>query len=229
MIGQAGQWKVSLQSFYDICTLANFEIDMLCSSTTETEELLKKAEYSQPLCIAIQVALTNFLAKCGVEPDAIVGHSGGETAGAYAAKALTAAEAILVAYYRGLVTKLQTRRGAMAAVGLGSEATAPYLADGVVVACENSPKGVTISGDEEAVEKTLKAIEASDSETFTRRLQVEMAYHSCKNIPSISPWNPFDDLLMFCQTTCAKSVASTRTSFAHILRPLTVRCLSTQV
>lgn len=142
---------------------------------------ISKAEFSQPLCTAVQVGLVNFLAKCGIKPSAVVGHSSGEIGGAYASGALTIAEAIVAAFYRGQTAKSQTcRKGAMAAIGLGPEEVALFLVEGALVACENSSRSVTISGDQLAVDKTVEAIKAHDPAIFARKLHVDMAYHSCK-------------------------------------------------
>lgn len=53
------------------------------------------------------------LAALGIQPDAVVGHSSGEIAGAYVAGALTAEEAIINAFHRVAVATLQKRSGAM--------------------------------------------------------------------------------------------------------------------
>ncbi|KAI8241966.1 hypothetical protein K4K55_011505 [Colletotrichum sp. SAR 10_96] len=154
---------------------------------TIEEELLKparksgvqRAELSQPLCTAVQIALVDLFASLGVEPHAVVGHSSGEIAAAYAAKALTAKEAIIVAWQRGLAAKEQTRMGAMAAVGLGLEEAIKFLpAPKVVVACENSPRSVTISGDADAVQSALDRIQQAHPGITARLLKVEKAYHS---------------------------------------------------
>nr|QHD56300.1 polyketide synthase [Curvularia sp. IFB-Z10] len=154
---------------------------------TIEEELLKsaktsrvqKAELSQPLCTAVQIALVDLLATIGVEPAAVVGHSSGELAGAYAAGALTAKEAIIGAYQRGQAAKLQNKKGAMAAVGLGWDEVEPFLnRPRVVVACENSPKSVTLSGDAEEVQATVERIKEAHPDVTARVLKVEKAYHS---------------------------------------------------
>lgn len=137
------------------------------------------AEFSQPLCTAIQIALVDTLAALGIQPDAVVGHSSGEIAGAYAAGALTAEEAIMSALHRGAVTNLQKRSGAMAAVGMSWEETEKYLVANVVVACDNSPKSVTISGDANKVEAVISNIHQSQPDVMVRKLQVDKAYHSC--------------------------------------------------
>ncbi|WZH49456.1 Polyketide synthase [Fusarium acuminatum] len=140
---------------------------------------LSSAELSQPLCTAIQVALVDTLASIGIQPAAVVGHSSGEVCGAYAAGAITAEEAITIAFYRGLVTKLQTKPGSMAAIGMGAEEIQGYLQPGVVVACENSPRSVTIAGDTEAVENmVVQIIKEARPDVVARLLQVDMAYHS---------------------------------------------------
>lgn len=141
---------------------------------------LTAAEFAQPLCTAIQIAVVNFLAKSGITPSAVIGHSSGEIAAAYAAGSLTMDEAIICAYFRGAVIKGATRIGAMAAIGMSKADISPLLGEGVVVACENSPKSVTISGDADAVDETLKTIEAQDADIFKRKLRVNTAYHSGK-------------------------------------------------
>ncbi|KAH3950534.1 hypothetical protein HBI56_154300 [Parastagonospora nodorum] len=137
------------------------------------------AELSQPLCTAVQVAMVDLLASIGIEPAAVVGHSSGELAGAYAAGALTAKEAIIGAYHRGQAAKLQNRKGAMAAVGLGWDEVEPFLnRPRVVIACENSPSSVTLSGDAEEVQATLTRIKEAHPDITARLLKVEKAYHS---------------------------------------------------
>lgn len=123
----------------------------------------------------------NLLKTWGVSPAAVVGHSSGEIAAAYASGAITADTAIIIAYYRGQVTKKQTRRGRMAAVGMGRDEVTPYLAEGVVLACENSPRSVTLSGDEGKLATIIEEINSKRPEVSTRHLKVEMAYHSRKS------------------------------------------------
>lgn len=136
------------------------------------------AEFSQPLCTAIQIALVDTLAALGIQPDAVVGHSSGEIAGAYVAGALTAEEAIINAFHRGAVTTLQKRSGTMAAVGMSWKETEKYLVANVAIACDNSPKSVTIAGDVNQVEAVIANIRKSQPDVMARRLQVDKAYHS---------------------------------------------------
>jgi acyl transferase domain-containing protein/SAM-dependent methyltransferase len=156
-------------------------------SWTLEEELLKPArtskvqtaELSQPLCTAVQIALVDLLAAVGAKPSAVVGHSSGEIAAAYASGALTAKEAIISAWQRGVAAKKQTRPGAMAAVGLSWDQVSSFLTPPkVVVACENSPRSVTLSGDAEEVQSTISRIKEAHPDVTAKLLKVEKAYHS---------------------------------------------------
>nr|ALP31864.1 polyketide synthase 36 [Diaporthe helianthi] len=141
---------------------------------------VNEAEFSQPLCTAIQVAMVQLLESWGVRPVVTVGHSSGEMAAAYAAGLLSAKQAIVAAYYRGKVVKDVKTGGAMMAVGLGAEAVAPYLAgveSKVVVACHNSPSGVTLSGDADALATVQAKLDAE--KIFARMVKTNgKAYHS---------------------------------------------------
>lgn len=164
--------------------LRNLEVD--APDWNLEEELLKlpsksrvqEPRFSQPLCAALQIALVDTLASFGVVPSAVVGHSSGEVAAAYASGGLTAKEAITVAYYRGMLASKQSRSGSMAAVGLGCDAARACLIPGVVLACDNSPSSVTISGDTERVNMMTANIRRELPDVPISVLKVDRAYHS---------------------------------------------------
>ena len=115
---------------------------------------VSEAEYAQPLTTAVQIALVQLLRLWDINPTVTVGHSSGEIAAAFAAGYISASQAIVFAYYRGLVVRDVSNEGAMLAVGLGAEAVEPYLVElkgKILVACHNSPAGVTLSGDASAI------------------------------------------------------------------------------
>ncbi|KAL8728458.1 MAG: hypothetical protein Q9181_005336 [Wetmoreana brouardii] len=155
-------------------------------SWTIEEELTKsddatridEAEFSQLICTALQIGIVDLMSSWGVAPAAVVGHSGGEIAAAYASNAINAKAAITITYYRGQVSKKPLRSGGMLAVGMGRGAVTPYLIEGVVVACENSPDSVTLSGDKKQINKVAVAIADKQPEMFMRYLKVGTAYHS---------------------------------------------------
>jgi acyl transferase domain-containing protein len=136
------------------------------------------AAFSQPLCTAIQIALVDTYAAIGITPTAVVGHSSGEVAAAYAAGALTARDAICVAFNRGAIAKQQNKRGGMAAVGLSWEEAEKYLVPGTSVACDNSHDSVTLSGDAEQLQDVVSAIKEEKPTVPATVLKVEKAYHS---------------------------------------------------
>lgn len=136
------------------------------------------AAISQPLCTALQVALVDALFEVGLKPKAVVGHSSGEIAAAYAAGKCTREEAIVAAYFRGVVSSEVTSSGAMAAIGMGPQDVLPFLLPGTTIACYNSPESITLSGDRMQVEIVVEAIKSAKPGVFVRLLNVDTAYHS---------------------------------------------------
>ncbi|KAF5862098.1 hypothetical protein ETB97_012163 [Aspergillus alliaceus] len=136
------------------------------------------AEFSQPLCTALQVGLVSTLANWGISPSAVVGHSSGEIAAAFASGAMDMKSAIIIAYYRGLAAKCLEGAGAMAAVGLSMEEVSRYVNEKVVIACENGPHNVTLSGEREDIHSVVEQIRAEWPEALCQPLRVTVAYHS---------------------------------------------------
>lgn len=139
---------------------------------------VNEAELAQPLTTAVQIGLVNLLAKSGVRPSQVVGHSSGEIAAAYAAGAISAKSAITIAYHRGRLAKSQMGLGEMASIGLSRDDVQPYIVDGVVIACQNGPRSVTISGDKEKINHVVEEIKRCLPDVFCRRLRLNIAYHS---------------------------------------------------
>ncbi|KAL7937160.1 putative polyketide synthase [Trichoderma chlorosporum] len=144
-------------------------------------------EYSQPLSTAVQIALLELLASFGIVPKAVVGHSSGEIAAAYAIGALSLSSACKVSYFRGqLAGKLRAANasspGAMMSINLAEADVAGYLsaigpgASGVCVACINSPLNCTLSGPETAID-AIKT-QADKDGIFAQKLKTGVAYHS---------------------------------------------------
>ncbi|KAK8104509.1 uncharacterized protein PG998_011542 [Apiospora kogelbergensis] len=160
--------------------------DELLRDAPETR--LNTAALAQPATTAIQMALVERLRAQGVRPRAVVGHSSGEIAAAYAAGRISHRAALGVALHRGCVATLPSKMrkglpgGAMMAVGLGERGVAPFLENlergRAGVACVNSPSNVTISGDSDAVDEIGERLAADKSGIFHRRLVVDTAYHS---------------------------------------------------
>jgi NADPH:quinone reductase-like Zn-dependent oxidoreductase/malonyl CoA-acyl carrier protein transacylase len=139
---------------------------------------------SQPACTAVQLALVDLFSSWGIHPKAVVGHSSGEIAAAYAAGILTLEECVRVAYSRGVAANLvandKTIKGGMLAVGACASDIQQILdamrGNRAVIACVNSESSVTLSGDAEVIASLQSALDKEG--IFTRRLQVDVAYHS---------------------------------------------------
>ena len=156
---------------------------------------LSKAALSQPLCTAVQIVLVDLLRSAHISFDAVVGHSSGEIAAAYAANFMSSRDAILIAYYRGFHAKLacgsSTSEGAMLAVGTSLEDAQEFCSlsefEGrISVAACNASSSVTISGDADAIEEAKDIFE--DEKKFARLLKVDKAYHSHHMVPCSEPY-----------------------------------------
>ncbi|MCB1773690.1 MAG: SDR family NAD(P)-dependent oxidoreductase [Gammaproteobacteria bacterium] len=147
----------------------------------DAEERLAATEVAQPALFAIQVGLTRMLQSTGCTPAAVVGHSVGEVAAAWACGALTLRQAIQVIYERSLHQGSTRGTGQMTAVGISAEGINGILAQAglertVALAGINSPRGVTVAGPPEALAE-LEA-ELAEREIFYRRLALDYAFHS---------------------------------------------------
>ncbi|PHH91148.1 hypothetical protein CDD83_1525 [Cordyceps sp. RAO-2017] len=150
-------------------------------------DLIQTPAVSQTVCTALQIGLVDLLASWSILPAGVVGHSSGEIAAAYAAGHITAAEAIVIASYRGVSVSSSTKKGAMLAVGLshsqGDERIKNAgLEDQVKVAAINSGDSITMSGDADAIGELCAELNRED--IFNRRLRTGgLAYHSHHMLP----------------------------------------------
>ena len=135
-------------------------------------------EIAQPVCTAVQIAIVDLFARWQISPSITVGHSSGEIGASYAAGLLSAPEAIIAAFYRGLAVKSHAPAGTMLAVGLGVDEVLDHVGDiaEIGVACENSRSSVTLSGTIEAVQRVKSRLDSAN--IFSRELKTGRAYHS---------------------------------------------------
>ncbi|KAL7913516.1 putative polyketide synthase [Trichoderma velutinum] len=141
-------------------------------------------EISQPATTALQVALVDLLKSFDIQPKYVLGHSSGEIAAAYASGAISRYDAWRIAYYRGLAAasipfRASKLKGGMMVVGMSTEEVSAYLAKinkSAQIACINSPRSITISGQTEAIE--FIAHDLRQKNVFNRVLNVKVAYHS---------------------------------------------------
>jgi acyl transferase domain-containing protein/NAD(P)H-dependent flavin oxidoreductase YrpB (nitropropane dioxygenase family)/acyl carrier protein len=168
-------------------------------------EALTDTRVAQPALGIAGLAVTELLASCGVRPDLVGGHSYGELVALAVAGALPEDELLALSETRGrvMVGAAGDDPGTMAAVAASSDAVGQVLAGidpqaiaGVVVANDNSPTQVVVSGPTPAMERAVEALD--DAGMACRRLSVACAFHS-------------------------SVVAAAETEFASALAPMDVR------
>ncbi|TQN66835.1 Reducing polyketide synthase BOA6, partial [Colletotrichum shisoi] len=204
--GQGAQWTGMGVKLLDSCPTFARTMAESRDGTTQPWSLIAElrapaatsrvgvAEFAQPLSTAVQVALVDVLRAAGVNFSAVVGHSSGELAAAYATGLISAADCIRMAYYRGRFCMLgrspnfdtatnDYKKGGMVAVGLSMDEAQELLAEDdlnlgghVIVACNNSPKSVTLSGDLDKL-RELNAV-LRERNIPSQMLRVDQAYHS---------------------------------------------------
>lgn len=145
----------------------------------DAEEALRSTALAQPAIFALQVALVEQWRAWGIEPAAVLGHSVGEIAAAWAAGALSLDDAARLVVVRGAAMDAERGRGAMAAVELDEaealEVCAPY-GERLSVAAINAPRSVVLSGEPEALTEVLLTLESQ--RVRVRRLAVDYAFHA---------------------------------------------------
>ena len=153
----------------------------------EATSRIHEISLSPVISVALQLCLVDLLRAWNCFPSAVVSHSSGEIAAAYAACVVSFEEALGIAYHRGQLSEkyqnIHALHGGMLAVRLGVEEVEEYIAevpeaadDRVVIACINSPSSVTLSGDMDVLLKIATLLE--DDAVVFRKLNVGCAYHS---------------------------------------------------
>ena len=143
-------------------------------------------EIAQPALFAFQVGVTEMLLSRGVTPSAVVGHSVGEVAAAWACGALSLEYAVSVIYHRSRLQGTTKGKGQMTAVVMSTEAIKELLltntlAARIGIAGVNSIRGVTLEGESSAL-GVLEGILLCENVVF-KRLDLDYAFHG----PSMDP------------------------------------------
>ncbi|KAJ5770015.1 uncharacterized protein N7511_002066 [Penicillium nucicola] len=203
--GQGGQHPQMSQALIDVCPEYAHSIaraaqhlatigcpwDLVTEITKHPQSSqVNEPEFSYPMTVAMQLALIDTFTKLGVHPSFALGHSSGELAAAYCAKALSFEDAVTVAYQTGrLVSKMQVKGtqppGGMLAVGASYDVVSALMKPAanaatsgtIQIACINSPLSVTVSGDNTAILDMQQELEKQG--IFNQKLHTGgAAYHS---------------------------------------------------
>jgi [acyl-carrier-protein] S-malonyltransferase len=153
--------------FEEADSAAGFALSRMCFEGPE--DALRLTTNTQPAILATSVAALRALAKHGLRPDFVAGHSLGEYSAVVAAEGLTLADAVVAVRRRGqyMQEAVPVGVGAMAAIlNLDTDAIAKACADaaeGEVVAPANlnCPGQVVIAGHAGAVARAIEKCKAA--------------------------------------------------------------------
>lgn len=175
---------------------------------------IARTDIAQPLIFAVQVASVAALRDQGIEPGATVGHSIGEIAAAWAAGALTLADAAHLVVARSRQQQRTAGLGRMAVLGLGvDEATAAFAELGaeLEIAGINSSRSLTIAGPLAELQK-IEAVARKRRWVFTF-LDLDYAFHTSfmqvikdDVIASLAGLRPLTPRIPFVSTVTAAAV-----------------------
>ncbi|CAF1169580.1 unnamed protein product [Adineta steineri] len=158
-------------------------LEELIEKKNEEESRISDTNIAQPTLFAIQVALAALFVSWNIYPSAIISHSAGDQAAAFVAGRLTLEEAVRVVYHRSRLQNRNTRQGGrMLAVSMSEEEVKEKLLKGiehlVCIAVVNSPRSVTLSGDEKTIDELQQILTKFHPNVFKARLRIENAFHS---------------------------------------------------
>lgn len=141
-------------------------------------------EIAQPAIAASCVLGVAVLARAGIRPDVVVGHSLGELVALHAAGSIDGEGCIDLALARGTVMARHARYGgAMVRLAVDRAAAHRHAARyGLEVACANGPIEHVLAGDTDDVDLLLANLGEGE------RLAVSHAFHSTHMAPAAVPW-----------------------------------------
>ena len=153
-------------------------------TTSAQERAVTDTRVAQPALGLTEAAMCALLGELGVKADFLAGHSFGELVALHAAGAydLTTLLSLSRARAAAIAEVAGTRPGAMAAVRAPRHEVEPELAGlDVVLANDNGPKQVVVSGSPEAVDQLTERLRTRG--LAAKRIPVACAFHS----PLVAP------------------------------------------
>ncbi|MEM6521483.1 MAG: ACP S-malonyltransferase [Cyanobacteria bacterium P01_C01_bin.70] len=153
--------------------ILGWSVQAICQSA---DDKVSSTLYTQPCLYVLESLLVDLLREQGHEPDVVAGHSLGEYGALYAAGAFDFAAGLRLVKLRAELMS-QASEGVMAALmGFDRHELEAKIADieGAVLANDNNPAQVVISGTLEAVETVLAAVKSRRAV----KLNVSGAFHS---------------------------------------------------
>ena len=142
---------------------------------------LDRVDVVQPALFAVMVSLAGLWRACGVQPDAVVGHSQGEIAAAHVAGGLSLQDAARIVALRSRALVALAGRGGMVSIALPAREVRSRIerwGDRVAIAAVNGPSSVVVSGDREYLAALLGQCAAEG--VRAREIAVDYAAHSAQ-------------------------------------------------
>ena len=160
---------------------------------------IHQTQWTQPAIFAVQMGLTKLLQSWGLSPDAVLGHSVGQYAGACVAGVMSWQDGLNLISHRGrLIGELPSgeQGGQMLAVfaSIDSVNKAVDSIDGLALAADNISH-IVVSGSAAAIE-SAEAHFATKS-ARTKRLKTSHAFHSNLMEPALAPFEKIANEITF--------------------------------
>lgn len=167
------QFNKTVERLHNI--LKPFGMDLINVITSDNPKIFNHIVNAFIGIACIQIGLVDLLRLLEIRMDYCIGHSLGELGVAYADGTITAEQAILAAFARGIVSfETKVIEGSMAAIGLSYEKIVKILPRNIEAACRNSDNSTTISGPKASVAKFVEELKSKG--IFAKEVQ-------CANIP----------------------------------------------
>lgn len=196
--GQGSQWQGMAADLYAADPVFRARIDAAGAQMgrdlaarmfdTEGPPLTDTAEV-QPVLFALEMALAERLAACGITPDLVAGHSLGEWSAACLAGVVPFEAALDIVAARGALMGALPPGGEMVAVFAPLERLEPVLPafEGRLdIAALNAPEEVVLSGSGEAIAEVLAALDAEGIRS--QRIVTSHAFHSHLMDAAVGPF-----------------------------------------
>jgi [acyl-carrier-protein] S-malonyltransferase len=168
-------------------------VDILGLAARGPMPLLSATKNAQPVIFAFNAAAQRILGVAGVSPGQVAGHSVGEFNALWAAGVFSFHDALRLVATRARLMERVMSSGAMGAiVGLEVEAVEHLCEEArttgtVVVALDNAPKHLVVSGIGDAVDRCLAKAIAAGARRATR-LATSNAFHSPLMQEALPEW-----------------------------------------
>jgi len=184
----ADRYRAAARAFEEANDALGFDLRRLCWEGPQSD--LDRTANTQPALLTASIAALRAAEEAtgGLhEPVVAMGHSLGEFTALVAAGALTLADAAVLVRRRGeLMQQADPSGGMLAVIGLDADVIAKAIAGtGLVVANDNAPGQVVISGPKDGFERATSALKEAGAKRVIP-LRTSAAFHS----PAMRPVGP---------------------------------------